>query len=222
MSAWEELRLNAVGILGRILLRFWWVSCPLKILGEEEYLRLRRSKKPVIFLVWHGRLLLVPWFFRGRGVGALISPSRDGEILIRIGSKWDYKIFRGSSSHSIVRAWVEMKKELDNGGELILVPDGPRGPYHNLKAGCLKLARETGAVLVPFSYSASRKKFLKSWDRFLFYYPFSKIVAIYGTPIAVDSGLDEEQSEKERARVERVLIELDAEADSYFGREAAE
>jgi len=75
---------------------------------------------------------------------------------------------------------------------------------------------------VPFSFSAARKKFLKSWDRFLFYYPFSKIVAIYGNPIAIDSGMDEEQTEKERARVERVLIELDEEADGYFSPKPAE
>ncbi len=222
MSAWEELRWNIIGVLGRMFLRFWWMSCPLKVVGEDEYLRLRKSKKPVIILVWHGRLFLVPPFFRGRGVSALVSPSQDGEILMRIGSKWGFKIFRGSSSHSIVRAWVEMKKELENGGELIIVPDGPRGPYHTLKAGCLKLARETGALLVPFSFSAARKKFLKSWDRFLFYYPFSKIVAIYGNPIAIDSGMDEEQTEKERARVERVLIELDEEADGYFSPKPAE
>ena len=218
MSAWQELRLNAIALLGRILLRLWSISCPVKVLGEEEYRSLRSKKKPVIFLVWHGRLLFVPCFFRGRGVGALISPSRDGEILVRIGPSWGYKFFRGSSSHSIVRAWVEMKKELLNGGELIIVPDGPRGPARKLKAGCLKLARETGAVLVPFSYSASRKKFLKSWDQFLFYFPFSKVVAIYGNAITVPPPRDEQQAEQERARIESLLIELDAEADRYFAK----
>jgi hypothetical protein len=188
----------------------------MKVVGEEDYLRLKREKKPIILLIWHGRLFLVPYFFRKRGISALVSPSKDGEILAQIGSGWGYRIFRGSSSHSIVRAWGEMKNELQKGGELIVIPDGPRGPNRELKPGCLKLAQETGALLVPFSFSASRKKILKSWDRFLFFYPFSKIFALYGKPIAIDPLLDEESFEKERQRIEHLLKELDSAADHYF------
>lgn len=218
MSVWEKFRWKTAGILGREILRFWAKSCRVKVLGEEEYLSLKKKKKPIILLIWHGRLFFAPYFFRKRGISALVSPSRDGEIIAQIGSSWGYRIFRGSSSHSIVRAWVEMKKELQNGGELVIVPDGPRGPNRALKPGCLKLAQETGALLVPFSFSASRKKFLKSWDRFLFFYPFSRIVALYGKPIAIARLLDEESLEKERRRVEHLLNELDAEADRYFER----
>jgi lysophospholipid acyltransferase (LPLAT)-like uncharacterized protein len=160
--------------------------------------------------------MVAPYFFRKRGIAALVSPSRDGEILTQIVSRWGYRIIRGSSSHSIVRAWVEMKNELRRGGELIIIPDGPRGPSRILKTGAVKLARETGALLVPFSFSASKRKFLKSWDKFLLFYPFSKIVAIYGKPIAVLPGQDEESLEKERRRVEQTLTALDAEADSFF------
>jgi hypothetical protein len=216
MSAWEKLRWRAVGILGRAILRLWGKSCRIKVVGDEEYLRLRKEKKPIIFLTWHGRLFIIPYFFRKRGVSGLVSPSKDGEILARIGSGWGFRIFRGSSSHSMVRAWVEMKKELQSGGELIIIPDGPRGPNRELKPGCLKLAQETGALLVPFSFSGSRKKFLKSWDSFLFSYPFSKIVALYGKPIALGPLVDEAGFEKERRRVEQLLNELDAEADQYF------
>jgi lysophospholipid acyltransferase (LPLAT)-like uncharacterized protein len=220
MSAWTKLRWNAVGILGRAVLRIWGISCRTRVLGEEEYLRLRKENKPVIFLTWHGRLLIIPYFFRNRGVSALVSPSRDGEILARIGSRWGYRVYRGSGSHSMVRAWLEMKKELREGGELIIIPDGPRGPNRELKPGCLKLAQETGALLVPFSFSASRRKFLKTWDSFLFYYPFSRIVAVYGDPIAVDPVLDEEGLERERRRVERLLKELDSLADRQFEKTA--
>lgn len=213
---WEEFRWQAVGILGRALLRFWAITCRIEVSGEEEYRSLKKEKKPIILLIWHGRLFLIPYFFRKRGVTALVSPSKDGEIIARIGSGWGYRVFRGSSSHSILRAWVEMKKALQTGGELIIVPDGPRGPNRELKLGCLKLAQETGALLVPFSFSASRKKLLKSWDRFLFFYPFSKIFALYGKPISVDPLLDEESFEKERRNVEHLLNELDAEADRYF------
>jgi hypothetical protein len=131
-------------------------------------------------------------------------------------SRWGYKNIRGSSSHAIIRVWNQMKSELNNGGEVIIVPDGPRGPNREMKLGGMKLARETGAFLVPFTFSSSRKKFLKSWDKFLFFYPFSRVVAVYGPPIEVDSALNDDGMEKERQRIERQLIELDEKADRFF------
>jgi lysophospholipid acyltransferase (LPLAT)-like uncharacterized protein len=216
MSAGKELRWKTMGVLGRAILRFWAGSSRVRVFDEENYTRAKNSGKPIILLVWHGRLFLVPYFFRRRGIIAFVSPSEDGEIIARIGLGWGFKIIRGSSSHSIVRAWVEMKSELSKGGELIIVPDGPRGPARKLKLGCLKLARETGALLVPFSFSASRKRFLKSWDRFLFFFPFSRIAAVYGRPLTADNSADEAGLEKDRLRVEEALTALDAQADGYF------
>ncbi len=216
MSVWENLRWRAIGFFGKRL--FWLLakSCRWTLLGEETYQKLRAEGKPVIILVWHGRIFIVPYFFRRRGIMPLISPSKDGEIAAQIMARWGYKILRGSSSHSVVRAWNEMKRELGRGGELIIVPDGPRGPDRVLKPGCIKLGQETGAALVPFSFAASRKKILRSWDRFLMFYPFSRVVAMYGAPIELPSNLTEEEFERERLRAEQALTDLDHQADSYF------
>ena len=216
MSVWEKLRWKAVGVLGRFVLRVWAKTSRIKVVGEDEYRKAKQAGRPIILLIWHGRLMLVPYFFRNRGISALVSPSRDGEIIVQIGLGWRFRVVRGSGSHSMVRAWVEMRQDLRKGGELIIVPDGPRGPDRLLKPGGLKLAQDTGAVLIPWSFSATRKKFLKSWDRFLFFYPFSRIVAIYGKPMTVSPALDEREFETERKRVERALTDLDAEADSHF------
>ena len=109
-----------------------------------------------------------------------------------------------------------MVKELNRGGEVIIVPDGPKGPDRKMKLGGLKLAQMTGAYLVPFTFSTNKKKILKSWDSFLMFYPFRKIVAMYGDPISIDSGLSDEKLENERQRVEDILIELDHKADKFF------
>jgi lysophospholipid acyltransferase (LPLAT)-like uncharacterized protein len=216
MSVWDKLRWKVVGVLGRFVLRVWAKTSRIKVLGEVEYLKAKQAGKPIILLVWHGRLMLAPHFFRNRRISVLISPSRDGEIITQIMLGWRYRIVRGSGSHSMIRAWVEMRQDLRKGGELGIVPDGPRGPDRLLKPGCLKLAQDTGALLIPWSFSAARKKFLKSWDRFLFFYPFSRVVAIYGKPMTVSPALDEAEFEAERKRVEQALNDLDAQADSSF------
>ncbi|MGB7296960.1 MAG: lysophospholipid acyltransferase family protein [Candidatus Aminicenantales bacterium] len=216
MSVREKAQGKAIGVLGRFFLRAWAKTSRISVLGEEEYQRAKGEGKSIILLIWHGRLMLAPFFFRKRRIAALVSPSKDGEIIAQIAQGWRFRIIRGSGSHSMVRAWIKMKQDLGRGKELIIVPDGPRGPDRQLKPGALKLAQETGALLVPWSYSASRKKRLKSWDRFLFFYPFSRIVAIYGKSLTVSPGLNDDDFEKERERVETALNALDAEADSHF------
>jgi len=146
----------------------------------------------------------------------LISPSEDGEIAAQITSRFGYQNIRGSGSHSVLKAWARMKRELQKGSEIAIIPDGPRGPNRELKLGALKLAQETGAALVPFTFSASKKKFLSSWDRFLIFYPFSKVVAVFGPPLHVVPGLKDEELEREREKIERLMIELDEKADRFY------
>ncbi len=216
MSLLGKIRWALVGILGKVILWLWAKSTRMTILGKEEYQELRRAGKPVIFLIWHGRIFLVPYFFRRRGIVPLVSPSEDGEIAARIMDKWGYRIIRGSGSHAIIKAWNYMKRELQKGGEVIIVSDGPRGPNRKMKLGGLKLAQESGAYLVPFTFSTSRKKILRSWDNFLMFYPFSKVVAIYGRPFLLDSTLKEDELERERQKIESLMIQLDERADRYY------
>lgn len=216
MTLRERLRWRAVGRVGKILLWLWHKSVRMTVLGTEEYQRIRDQGHPVVFLVWHGRIFIVPYFFRRRNIMPLISPSEDGEIPAQIMARWGYKNLRGSSSHSMVGSWKEMVNELMEGGEVIIVPDGPKGPDRQMKLGGIKLAQQTGAYLVPFSFSTSRKKVLNSWDRFLMFRPFSRVVAIYGRPFTVAQDLKNEEQEEERLRIEGLLKDLDREADRYF------
>jgi len=216
---WKRIKWAFLGAFGRAVLWLWIMSTRRIVVGSEDYRELRRDGKPVVLLIWHGRIFMVPFFFRNRGITPLISPSRDGEIVARIMAGWGYRILRGSGSHSIVAAWKEMVRELRRGGEVIIVPDGPRGPDRKLKLGGLKLALETGARLVPFSFSTSRKKVLHSWDHFLLFPPFSKVVVMFGRPITLDPGLNPADLAEAGKRIEKEMIALDAKADHYFNND---
>lgn len=214
MAERRSLRWVPVGVLGRALLRALAATCRVRVSGEPEYRRLRAAGRPVVLLVWHGRILMAPWFFRKRGIMPLVSPSEDGELIARITAGWGFKNLRGSGSHPMRGPWVEMVRELRAGGEVIIVPDGPRGPDRVLKAGCIRLARETGAALVPVSFSASRAKVLRSWDRFLAIKPFARVLAAYGTPLEVPRSLPRDGIEAERRRVEEACLALERESDA--------
>lgn len=219
MPVLRSFKWALIGFLGK---RVFWLlakSSRMTVVGGEEFEALRQAKKPVILLIWHGRLFLAPYFFRKRGMVAMVSPSEDGEIVVRVSSGWGYRFVRGSGSHAVVRAWVEMKRELEKGGEVAYVPDGPRGPSRKMKMGAIKLAQQTGAYLIPFTFSATKKKLWNSWDQFMMFYPFGRIVVMLGQPMTVPSDASDEDLEEERLKVELAMARLEREADRYFDQE---
>lgn len=201
---------------GKAFIWLWMKSCCWKITGAEPYRALQAAGRPVIWLIWHGKIFVVPYFFRKRGVMALVSPSKDGEYVSRLMDGWGYRLIRGSGSHPMKTAWIEMIQELRAGGQVMIIPDGPKGPDRVFKLGAVKLAAETGAVMAPFSFSARRKKILRSWDRFEMFFPFTKIAAVYGEPIEVPSDAAPARLEEERLRAEKILREFDAAVDRTF------
>ncbi len=209
----KKLEQAALDALGRPLMSLWMRSLRLRVVGREAYEELRRAGRPVVILIWHGKIFSAPWMFRKRGIMPLVSPSQDGELMVRLIARWGYRIIRGSGSHFMRRAWVDMLRELRSGGPVLIVPDGPRGPDRELKAGAVRLAAETGAALVPYTLAASRRRVMRSWDRFEMPKPFARAVALFGQPIEIAPGAEGEALERERLRVERILRDLDAQAE---------
>lgn len=173
---------------------------------------------PFIGAFWHDRLLMMPLGYEGKGLSFLVSPHRDGQIIGRSLKKFGLQPIFGSSHKGGSSALKEMVKAIQNGWDVAIVPDGPRGPRHRLQFGVIELARRTGNPILPLSFSASRKKFFKTWDRFLLPYPFSRGVFVWGDPIYVDPDGPQDYLEEMRLLVERKLNELTEEADRYFNK----
>ncbi len=112
----------------------------------------------------------------------------------------------------------QMLKATKEGYDLIIVPDGPKGPRCRVQNGVIELAKLTGRPVVPISFGASRKKIFKTWDHFLLPYPFSKGVFVWGEPVCVDPDGDRAHLEEKRVLLEKRLNELTQEADEYFSR----
>ena len=177
--------------------------------------------QPLIYAVWHGRILMIPWLTarmrrtRGaRAVQVLASRSRDGEMVARWVSHFGLSAVRGSSSRGGAEALRALAASVRAGEDVAVVPDGPRGPSECLQAGLVVLAAGTGAPIVPLGFAARPARRLGSWDRFLVPLPFARAAVVFGPVATVARGGDREIA---RATVERALREVTAVADRLVG-----
>ena len=170
----------------------------------------------VIVAFWHGRLLMMPFAYPGKPLATLISQHRDGEYISRMAVVFGSRVIRGSATRGGVRAFKQMILALKEGFNLVITPDGPRGPRAKVKSGVIELAKLTGAPIVPVTFSAARRRFLKSWDAFLLPLPFSRAVYIWGEPIYVEPMATKEEVAKYQDILAERLDLLTMKADEYF------
>jgi lysophospholipid acyltransferase (LPLAT)-like uncharacterized protein len=176
--------------------------------GEENFRQFWREKRPVVFTLWHGRLLPCTYHHRHQDVVTLVSHHRDGEYITRLVQKWGYTAVRGSSSRGGLDALRELVRHLRAGRSLAITPDGPRGPREKLKPGPLLAAQLTGAPIIPVASGASRASYFGGWDRFLIPHPFARLRIAYGEPVYVPRRADEAELQAVADEVEGRLVGL--------------
>ncbi len=194
-----------------LVYRLWCSSLRYEQIGRNLAEDLYAQGQPFILALWHNELL-VPTFCRGKWrAGAIISQSRDGEILTQIMKRLDFRSIRGSSSRGGVRALLSAKKAMLQHREVVCITvDGPRGPRHKVKDGAIFLAQMTGVPIIPMrAYIPKAKVFHKAWDRFRLPLPFSRVCVLFGQPYTLaPDALDEEGLARERARLEEKMNAL--------------
>jgi hypothetical protein len=174
-------------------------------------------KQPVstryIGALWHNRLLLLPYVLRRfaphreRGA-ALISASRDGDMLAALVQRFGYDVVRGSSSRFGASALLKLADLMRKGGDVIITPDGPRGPAYQLGAGIVFLAQQNRTAVVPLNMEYSSYWRLNGWDRFVLPKPFSAVRFILGVPHHVPPTDNDEAFEAERLRLQNAMMEI--------------
>lgn len=189
--------------------------------GVESMQTLWAERQPLIYAVWHGRILMIPWLtarlVRTRGartVRVLASRSRDGELVARWVTRFGLSVVRGSSSRGGAEALRALATAVRAGEDVAVIPDGPRGPRERLQAGVVVLAAATGAPVVPLGFAARPARRLASWDRFLVPWPFARAAVVFGKAATVPRGADRELA---RTDLERALREATDAADRLVG-----
>ena len=152
---------------------------------SEGYLAERAAGRAVVLVLWHGEMLPLLYFHRNREIGVLVSEHGDGEIIARILDAFGFRLIRGSTSRGAARALIAVDRELRDGYDVGITPDGPRGPRFSVAPGALLAAHRASLKLMPLAARASAYWQLKSWDGFIIPKPFAKVTIAYGAPTAV-------------------------------------
>ncbi len=184
--------------------------------GRENLQEIRKNGQRVIYALWHGRLLILTFAHRWQKVHVLISQHRDGEFIARTVQRLGFVPIRGSTTRGGTQAIFQMVSKIQDGYDLAITPDGPKGPLHKVQSGAIYIAQRSGLPIIPISTSAQSSWRLKSWDSFLIPKPFSKAVIILGKPIYVKKESTDGELSGKISELEQELSELTTQADNFF------
>ena len=141
----------------------------------------------------------------------------EAEIISRIGKKLGWVVIRGSSTDGGKKAYEEMIKSLDKPGTVFAItPDGPQGPAKIPKAGAIRAAQKTGAIIIPAAGQSTKHWSFKNWDTFYLAKPFGKIVQLFGEPIVLKRDEDYASCVE---KLKNALNKLEKEAQTHVGME---
>lgn len=170
-------------LLGGALIRALASTWRYRVRNVEEVEKLRGSGAPFVFSIWHGQLLPLLWHHRDQGISILVSEHKDGELIARFAESIGYGTIRGSSSRGAAGALLGLVRALEEGKEVGITPDGPRGPACSYAPGAAVAASKAGALVLPLAAHADRAWRLNSWDRFMIPRPFTRVTLAYGAPV---------------------------------------
>lgn len=192
-----------------LLTRAWSLTLNYTRVNYESVETLRKRKIPVIFAGYHGEVFPLCCLHSNEGVTAVVSRSRDGELIAGILSRLGYNLARGSSSRQGLRALLNAARQMrEKKADAAFTVDGPRGPRHVAKPGIIYLASKSRAFIVPARVRMSTRHVFNSWDRFSLPWLWSGCRVIYGRPYQVPARLNSEEINARTADLDQKLQSL--------------
>ena len=181
-------------VIGSLLIRVLYLSNKKKFhapdtLGDETF----------IMACWHGELLMIPYAYtrykKNPHVKLVISEHFDGNLIAKTLNFFGFETIRGSSTRGGAKALIQSIKEIKNGYDLGITPDGPKGPRHEVQDGIVVMAQKANVNIVLVEIKPSAYWQLNSWDKFVIPKPFGTIRYYISGPIDVgDMSLEEAKS----------------------------
>ncbi|MEK6815334.1 MAG: DUF374 domain-containing protein [Nitrospirota bacterium] len=150
--------LTVVPSLAAALIRILGRLRPPVHVGARSVQEARARGENAILAFWHGQLLMMPHMCLGRPLDVMISSHRDGEMIARTMVHFGFGAVRGSSTRGGAVALKGAIRSIRAGRDVVVTPDGPKGPARVVQPGVIELARSTGAPIFPVAYGVRKKK----------------------------------------------------------------
>jgi lysophospholipid acyltransferase (LPLAT)-like uncharacterized protein len=202
--------------LAALLMRVLHATLRVRHLHPERMESMNRQGRPYMLAFWHCYILLMVFSRHRKPISVMISRNKDGEYIATTMERFGVKSTRGSSSRGGAAALQELIDLAAAGENIAITPDGPRGPARVAQVGVVIGASRAGTPIIPVAVISERKKQLSSWDRFEIPKPFSRAMYVYGEPIEVPPGIEGDDLESWRAKIERAMNELSDDAERNF------
>jgi lysophospholipid acyltransferase (LPLAT)-like uncharacterized protein len=159
-----------VYFLMRIL---WWTS------SKKFHFISPVSDAQHVCVCWHGELLMSPQAYRKihrkQPASAIISSHFDGSLIAGTLQLLGIRPLRGSTKKGAKQVLLQAFKSIKKGEEVLITPDGPRGPRHSMSDGAVGIALKSDLPIFIMNFTAEKYWQLKSWDRFVIPKPFTKV-----------------------------------------------
>ena len=151
----------------------WWTSKKhfhnVEAIGEAQH----------VCVTWHGELFMTPQAYRymhkKHPASAIISSHFDGSLIAGTLAFLDIRPLRGSSKKGAKQVLLQAFKSIKSGEEVLITPDGPRGPRHSMSDGAIGIALKSKLPIFVMNFKAKRYWQLNSWDKFVIPKPFTTI-----------------------------------------------
>jgi len=157
-----------------LIMRIIWFTTSKKFhfispVGDEQH----------VCVCWHGELLMSPQAYRKihkkHPASAIISSHFDGSLIASTLKMLGIRSLRGSSRNGARQVLLQAFKSIKSGEEVLITPDGPRGPRHHMSDGAIGIALKSKLPIFVMNYRAEKYWQLKSWDKFVIPKPFTKV-----------------------------------------------
>ena len=157
-----------------ILMRIIWYTTSKKFhfitnIGKEQH----------VCVTWHGELLMSPQAYRhihkNHPASAIISSHFDGSLIAKTLQYLHIRPLRGSSKKGAKKVLLQAFKSIKSGEEVLITPDGPRGPRHTMSDGAIGIALKSKLPIFVMNFKAKSYWQVNSWDQFVIPKPFTRI-----------------------------------------------
>jgi lysophospholipid acyltransferase (LPLAT)-like uncharacterized protein len=177
-----------LGALLGLLVRAWLATLRLTLAVDHALVEAR--PRPFALAFWHGQQFALLRWARWQRIVALVSRSRDGELVAAALARIGVESARGSSSRGGAAGLRTVVRRLRAGLDAAFAVDGPRGPARVVRCegsgvGAARAAQLGGGLVVPMAAACARcHVFGRAWDRFELPLPFTRVAVVLGPPLS--------------------------------------